>query len=68
MALQRLRVIRMEERQIFYARCIERISISRAPTNGMVMGRLWQIYNIGRLRGPVTWANKSIGIGPAFEM
>jgi hypothetical protein len=53
MALQRLRVIQMEEGQIFYVQCIERISISRAPTNGMVMGRLWQIYNIGRLRGPV---------------
>jgi FecR protein len=68
MALQRLRVIRLEERQIFYVQCIERISISRAPANGMVMGRLWQIYNIGRLRGPVPWANKSIGIESAFEM
>jgi hypothetical protein len=55
MALQRLRVIRMEKGQIFYVQCIERISISRAP-NGMVMGLLWQIYNIGRLRGPIPWA------------
>src|SRR5713226_6655939 len=68
MTLQRSRVIRMEERPLFKSICIERISISRAPTNGMVMGRLWQIYNIGRLRGPVPWANKSIGIESVFEM
>jgi hypothetical protein len=57
MALQRLRVVRMKEGEIYYVHCIERISLSRAPTNGMVMGRLWQIYNIGRLRRPVPWAN-----------
>ena len=32
------------------------------------MGRLWQIYNIGCLRGPIPWANKSIGIESVFEM
>jgi hypothetical protein len=43
----------MEEGSIFKSICIERTSISRAPINGMVMGRLWQIYNIARPRGPI---------------
>src|SRR6202049_4064237 len=34
----------------------------RALINGMVMSRLWQIYNIARPRGPVRWRDKLIGI------
>ena len=41
---------------------------SQSLTKRAVYGHLWQIYNIGRLRGPVPWANKSIGIESAWDM